>query len=182
MGLFKLRIFLMVLIVLLIASFWGIRKYCQLRRRTATLNTIHAIQTAILVELRKDNHGLKEVGVPGDGHWYVLRSTSYDSLVTKLGKHHDIGATANWQVSRPLLDPWGNRFRIMLYHNPGKTWGISILSNGPDGIEQTADDLGRSSNYPYPGVLIGDPNVGGPDFTPGFDRYRIVESNSPHTP
>ena len=76
-------------------------------------------------------------------------------------------------------DPWGNRFRIMLYHNPGKTWGISISSNGPDGIEQTADDLGRSSNYPYPRIDIADPNLNRPDFSAGFDRYRLVESNVP---
>jgi hypothetical protein len=171
----KLWNFLVVLIICLIAGFFGFDKYMRHCRRNAAFRTMYAIQTAIVSEIQKENHGLWEVSIPGDGHWYILRSTTYDSLVTKLSKHHDLEMPKDWIASRSLLDPWGNRFRIMFYHNPYKTWGISIISNGPDCVEQTPDDLGGSATYPYPGVDIYDPNLKSPDFVPGFDRYRVVE-------
>jgi hypothetical protein len=171
----KFWILLVVMIICLITGVFGIDKYIRHCRRNAALNTIHAIKNAIVSEIQKDNHKLFEVNVPGDGHWYILQNTTYDSLIAKLIKHHDLDTPKEWNHSRPLLDPWGNRFRIMFYHNPNKTWGISIISNGPDRVEQTPDDLGGSSNYPYPGIDILDPNLKSPDFIPGFDRYRVVE-------
>lgn len=163
--------------VLAIGSF-AAYKGVQHRRRNAALGAIYEIKAAILSEVRKDHHELWEINVPADGHWYILQTRTYDGLITKLSKHHDLKAAKNWNCSRLLLDPWGNRFRIMFRRQPGETWAISILSNGPDGLEQTVDDLARTSTYPYPGVDLSDPNLKWFGFVPGFDRYPLVESDS----
>jgi len=177
MGTRKFWIFLVALFICLIAIFFTVDKYMRNRRRNITLQTIYAIQGAIVTEIQKENHDLWEVSVPGDGYWYRLSNRTYDSLVTKLSRHHDLKTPKNWNLSRPLLDPWGNRFKIMFYHRPDEIWGISILSNGPDGVEQTSDDFACSANYPYPEVDIYDPNLKGPDFVPGFDKYRVIDAN-----
>ena len=38
---------------------------------------------------------------------------------------------------RSLDDPWGNRYRLVC---EGKRW--RVVSNGPDGVPNTADDIG----------------------------------------
>lgn len=177
MGTRKFWIFLVALFICLTAICFAVDKYMRNRRQNATFQTIYAIRGAIVAEIQKKNHDLWEVSVPGDGHWYRLGNGTYDSLVTKLSKHHDLKTTKNWNPSRPLLDTWGNRFKIMFYHQPNEAWGISIISNGPDGAEQTSDDFADSATYPYPGVDIYDPNLKGPDFVPGFDKYRIIDTN-----
>ena len=48
------------------------------------------------------------------------------------------------QVIKPegLMDPWGHKFT---YRNPGKhnAGGYDVFSFGPDGLENTTDDIGN---------------------------------------
>ena len=41
-----------------------------------------------------------------------------------------------------IMDPWG---RKLMYRNPGKhnVGGYDVLSLGPDGLENTEDDIGN---------------------------------------
>ena len=48
------------------------------------------------------------------------------------------------QLAKPdgIMDPWG---RKLMYRNPGKhnVGGYDVLSLGPDGLENTEDDIGN---------------------------------------
>lgn len=41
-----------------------------------------------------------------------------------------------------FMDPWGNQYRYINTTRPGAAPSFSIRSNGPDGVANTADDLG----------------------------------------
>jgi general secretion pathway protein G len=53
----------------------------------------------------------------------------------------------NWRpfLKKPMLDPWGNTYH---YRRPGTKdkGGFDVYSAGPDGVPDTADDIGNWGN------------------------------------
>lgn len=48
-------------------------------------------------------------------------------------------AVSSWQPG--TLDPWGRGYRYINTTRPGGRQSFSIISNGPDGVPDTKDDL-----------------------------------------
>lgn len=79
---------------------------------------------------------------------FVLRAgrhpKSLNDLVTR---PYDMSDAESWDgpyINNPRLinDPWGNEYQIK---SPGKhnTEGYDLWSKGPDGVDQTSDDIGN---------------------------------------
>lgn len=79
---------------------------------------------------------------------FRLRMGRYPSdLVELTDPPRDAEAARNWRGpyvnnANLLNDPWGNPYRIRVpgLHNPER---YDLWSSGPDGVDETADDLGN---------------------------------------
>jgi len=73
---------------------------------------------------------------------YPTQQQGLDALVTRPTAEPK---PRRWtQVAKPegIMDPWGHK---LVYRNPGKhnAGGYDVLSLGPDGLENTEDDIGN---------------------------------------
>lgn len=70
--------------------------------------------------------------------------TTEQGLAALLEKPTSRPAPANWtaKLKKPLLDGWGNPYH---YRRPGTKdkGGFDVYSAGPDGIADSADDIGN---------------------------------------
>lgn len=62
----------------------------------------------------------------------------YDRFITTLAKKYNLDAPADVAKGRPLLDPWGRRYKIQIRNN-GKN--VEVVSAGPDGKLDSTDDI-----------------------------------------
>ena len=73
---------------------------------------------------------------------YPTQQQGLDALVTRPTAEPK---PRRWtQLAKPdgIMDPWGHK---LVYRNPGKhnVGGYDVLSLGPDGLENTEDDIGN---------------------------------------
>ena len=73
---------------------------------------------------------------------YPTQQQGLDALVTRPTAEP---RPRRWtQLAKPdgIMDPWGHK---LVYRNPGKhnAGGYDVLSLGPDGLENTEDDIGN---------------------------------------
>ena len=73
---------------------------------------------------------------------YPTQQQGLDALVTRPTAEPK---PRRWtQLAKPdsIMDPWGHK---LVYRNPGKhnAGGYDVLSLGPDGLENTDDDIGN---------------------------------------
>lgn len=94
--------------------------------------TAASIQAAITSDFDAQ---VKAIGGAGD-NWKIITDPQYDALILRLSKNRELSGPSGWKPGMPLLDAWGHRFHVAF-----KRADVVVWSNGPDGIENTSDDV-----------------------------------------
>ena len=72
--------------------------------------------------------------------WAALDEATTDQLLSRIGQsgNHDCGS---WDGRQPLLDAWHHRIIVRMKKAGSGQPDVQVSSNGPDGIDGTADDI-----------------------------------------
>ena len=123
---------------------WISRTLLDASKRCQTMSPAASINARLMSELEKGNSHLEEIFSSADEEWRFLSVSDYDKTIMVLDNTR-YGLDARRE--RPLLDPWGNRLVIGYRKSAGGTYESVVVSNGPDGVCGTKDDLIFDSVY-----------------------------------
>jgi type II secretory pathway pseudopilin PulG len=130
---------LLTLAVLVVGAAFTARSFLISARDRSAIKSIRALERA--TQLYLNAHGVPE-------HWRfdppadrTLDASTYDSLLSEFIRARlNLALPPNTDLGAPITDPWGRRFRIAIVtHN--STPHATIVSAGPDGLFDTADDV-----------------------------------------
>jgi hypothetical protein len=94
--------------------------------------------TAAAIEAGISNdftHEMTEIGPVGE-KWMILNDKQYDALILRLSARREMPGPPGWKRGMVLTDAWGQRFHVAIKNDDLVVW-----SNGPDGKENTPDDI-----------------------------------------
>jgi hypothetical protein len=94
--------------------------------------TAASIQAAISSDFTNQ---IQAIGNVGD-QWKILTDEQYDALISRLAQRRELSGPEDWKAGMVLTDAWGKRFHVAVKRDDLVVW-----SNGPDGIENTSDDV-----------------------------------------
>ncbi|HWB52975.1 MAG TPA: hypothetical protein VG722_02245 [Tepidisphaeraceae bacterium] len=113
-------------LALALAGCWGNTPKWQ------TYMTAAAIEAGISNDF---NNEINEIGDVG-GNWKILNDKEYDQLILRISARREMPGPPGWKRGMLLTDAWGKRFHVAVKNDDVVVW-----SNGPDGIENTPDDI-----------------------------------------
>lgn len=95
-------------------------------------------QTAAAIEAGISNNFNNEVKTIGGltGKWTILTDQQYDALIKRISARKFLPGPKGWKPGEVLTDYWGHRFHVAMKRDDLVVW-----SNGPDGKENTPDDI-----------------------------------------
>ena len=144
----KKIVVLIFIFVCLLAFAFVFRSYImfsRLAKQTAFHSCLASIHSALTEELNKNNATLEKFFSCADEQWKLLSHESCDKVVEELQKLYGLDAPVDWQS--PFMDPWGSHIEIVCRKLPDMRYSTVVISNGPDGIYGTDDDLVRPYGF-----------------------------------
>ena len=135
-------LFLLSLLFLISILLVVLKKVPQIVNKDVAFGMLHATDAAFNDEINRKNSKINEILLNlNEQKWNFVNPHEYDKVVIELAKSHNLDPPNNWNPLQSLLDPWGNRLEIAYRMLENGSYETIVISNGPDAIYGTEDDL-----------------------------------------